>query len=251
MGMLTRASAARQRSSGSPAPSPPSSTPSAAVKSTSYIDAPPRGTVATMRTPAAAPVSIERRERAAADDRQMKRAAHRGAQRLPSPRIGRQLVEHDAGRAGRGGRSDDRAGVAGILQPGAASTSAGAGVSTDAASPTGVRALATTPVGEFTGDSAFSTVPDTSTTCAPCAPQAIDDGLFVRGGRTADRDLLDVDAGGRRFAEQVPAVEQHQRPPPRASSRNSLTMGCWRLVITSSSRGSGSGILCYTPKFER
>ncbi len=74
-----------------------------------------------------------------------------------------------------------------------------------------MRALATTPVGEFTGDSAFKTEPDTSTTSAPLPLQAIDDGLLLGGGRTANRDLFDDDARVGGLAEQMPAVEQHQR----------------------------------------
>jgi hypothetical protein len=38
---------------------------------------------------------------------------------------------------------------------------------TDADVTVGIRALATTPVGELTGESALSTEPDTSTTRAP------------------------------------------------------------------------------------
>ena len=47
----------------------------------------------------------------------------------------------------------------GSWSPAAASTSAGDGASSETEDTTGTRALATTPVGAFTGDSAFKTVP--------------------------------------------------------------------------------------------
>jgi hypothetical protein len=87
-----------------------------------------------------------------------------------------------------------------------------------------MRALATTPVGEFTGDSAFRTDPVTSITSAP----------LVAGDRTND---LFFAVGGPQIANlsttrwRPPlhradaAVEEHQRSCALASSRNSLTLG--------------------------
>ena len=102
-----------------------------------------------------------------------------------------------------------------------------------------MRALATTPVGELTGESAFSTVPDTSTTLRAGAPQAIDDGLLLRGGRTADRDLLDRDARVRRFAQQVPAVEQHQRSGAAREVAKLLDDG----MLTAGDHVQGAGLI--------
>ena len=76
----------------------------------------------------------------------------------------------------------------------------------------GMRALATTPVGELTGESAFSTEPGHLDHAArPTRRKRSTTALSRRGRRTADRDRLDRDARVRGFAQQVPAVEQHQR----------------------------------------
>ena len=214
IGMVTRTSAASTTSCGRPAPSPPSST----RRRRREVDVVHRGAAAWRRGRDAqagrAPVLDERRRASRrAQHRQVERAAHRRAQRLPAPRIGRRFVEDDAGGAGGGGGANDRAGVARILQPRGGEHERRRRFEDRRRSLTdGRRALATTPVGEFTGESAFSTVPETSTICAPERLQPIDHAsarVAVGGPQIAIFSTASF--RGRRFAEQVPTVEQDHR----------------------------------------
>jgi hypothetical protein len=99
-------------------------------------------------------------------------------------------------------------------------------VTTDADVTDGMRALATTPVGEWTGESAFSTVPDTSITCAPARRKRSTTALSFSVGGPQIAIVSTATRASAASPSRCQPSSSINGPAPRARSRNSFTMGC-------------------------